>query len=77
MKVIRTADMKKPRQASPVGKARITRRGFLPARPALLGVSAAATAGYAAAIEPQEPGGDALCAQAAGLARGPQAVASR
>lgn len=44
---------KKDAPAGPAGKARLTRRGLIAGGVGLLGLSAAGTAGYAAAIEPQ------------------------
>jgi hypothetical protein len=40
--------------AAPAGKVRVTRRSLLAGAAGLIGVSAAGTAGYAAAIEPQQ-----------------------
>ena len=39
--------------AAPAGKVRVTRRSLLAGAAGLVGLSAAGTAGYAAAIEPQ------------------------
>jgi hypothetical protein len=40
--------------AAPAGKVRVTRRSLLAGAAGLIGLSAAGTAGYAAAIEPQQ-----------------------